>query len=526
MQSDTTLEIFNALVRGREPQRIAAQTALTDPAKVVDRPRLRLLIMDAIRRDFYAGKEWQEQDLSIAWTRAWLLGALARISNGDAEAEKLVRLHLDYKVEGYYWVRYWTLEGLVAVKATDIEPLARKLVGEDKEPLVFSLAQAILALRGDEEARKQIEQALCGDDLGLQWAALRALRIVPLSAMFGKIAEIVEKGDFSDATYDAIVALGKATKGSSHAESAERALTNFVARFRTSPMRDGMRMMAIQALGALRMERASPLLIEELTGDNPAIVREAAQALEKALGVRTAAERVVEAASKAGSGNLEAFGRALRWMDRDAVVQQLETVMVSGYVEHQEIARHLLSEIGGAAAFQKLQARTRAIAQYTAELEKAEEKIRNLFETSIREAQIGFKISAIMDQIVFALGILLIASSAVTVLTSGSTLDKWAGVGITGGTGLLGVLYGIVVAKPREKIVEAVDHLMRLKVIFLGYLRQLHQADQAYTRRLLEDKPLAPDEVDKFSRMIEQTMRRAVDHLILVKPGKAPAETK
>jgi hypothetical protein len=132
-----------------------------------------------------------------------------------------------------------------------------------------------------------------------------------------------------------------------------------------------------------------------------------------------------------------------------------------------------------------------------------------------------------MDLIVFAIGILLIGSSAVMALNSAGTLDKWAGVGVTGGTGLLGVLYGILVAKPREKIVEAIDHLMRLKVIFLGYLRQLHQADQAYTRRLLEEEErLTADEVDKFSRMIEQTMRGAMDHLNLVKLGKPALEAQ
>jgi hypothetical protein len=109
-------------------------------------------------------------------------------------------------------------------------------------------------------------------------------------------------------------------------------------------------------------------------------------------------------------------------------------------------------------------------------------------------------------------------------LTSGGTLDKWAGVGVAGGTGLLGVLYGTLVANPREKIEEAIDHLMRLKVIFLGYLRQLHQADQAYTRRLLEgEQQLTADEVDKFSRMIEKTMSGAMDHLNLVKLRK-PAQ--
>jgi hypothetical protein len=189
---------------------------------------------------------------------------------------------------------------------------------------------------------------------------------------------------------------------------------------------------------------------------NPAIVREAARALEKILGARTAAERVVEEASMGGGGNLGAFGLALRWMDRDAVVQQLETVMVSGHMEHQEIARHLLSEVGGSAAFQKLKARTKAIDQYTGELEKAEEKIRNLFETSIREAQTGFKISTVMDSVVFFVGIGLIVASAVMILVKGGTLDKWA----TGGTGLLGVLYGILV----QRYIDFLVVRMRLSV--------------------------------------------------------------
>jgi hypothetical protein len=357
-------------------------------------------------------------------------------------------------------------------------------------------------------------------DSKLQWATLRALRIVPIPAMFHKINNIVDTGEYSDATYDAIIALSKAPRSSAHAERAARSLGNFIAQFRRSPLRDGMRTVALRALGSLRVESVAPLLVEELTDDNPAVAREAAVALKETVGIRTAAARVVEAAGKAGPDRIEGFARALRWMDRASAVEELESVMISGSPEHQDVARLLISEVGGAVAFQKLRARTTAIAQYTAEMEKAEEKIRDLFEASIKEARTGFKISALMDMIVFFLGLGLLATSAGLILSRGGTLDSWVGVGLTSGIGVFGVLYGILIARPRQQILEAVDYLMSLKVIFLSYLRQLHQADQAYTRRLLEDKPLPSEEVHKFSSMVEATMRIAMQQLVAIRSAR------
>jgi hypothetical protein len=43
-----------------------------------------------------------------------------------------------------------------------------------------------------------------------------------------------------------------------------------------------------------------------------------------------------------------------------------------------------------------------------------------------------------------------------------------------GGAGVLSILYTLLVARPRDQVRDAVDHLMYLKVVFLGYLRQLH----------------------------------------------------
>jgi len=257
------------------------------------------------------------------------------------------------------------------------------------------------------------------------------------------------------------------------------------------------------------------LLVEELGDDNPAIVREAARSLERILGLGVAVTRVTEAAARADEGGLMAYGRALRWLNRDAVAEELEALMGAGAPRQQDAARALLAELGGAVAFQKLRARADVMKQYSDVLEKAEEKIRELFETSVREAQRGFHLAVIMDVTVFAVGVLLLLGSAVYALLMQGDLSSWAGVGLAGGTGVLGMVYGVLIANPRKQVRESVDHLMRVKMVFLAYLRRLHQADQAYARRLLDDKPVTVEEVQGFSNTVgvimDQTLAQNLD---------------
>jgi hypothetical protein len=84
---------------------------------------------------------------------------------------------------------------------------------------------------------------------------------------------------------------------------------------------------------------------------------------------------------------------------------------------------------------------------------------------------------------------------------------------VTGGLGVLGVVCGTLIAKPRQQVDAAVNRLMYMKIVFLAYVRQLHQADQAYTRRLLEEGALTAEEIRTFSAMNEKIMRSAVSQL-------------
>lgn len=507
MQIDSAYE---SLVNGRESARSVAQGALVALEQTDDRARLRQRIVADVQQKYSAAEALRQSDPGIRFKRSWLVNTLARINDGDSPTIEFVKLHLDPRREPDIWVRYWTFEGLIAGQIAELEEVARKILAEDAEPLLTQTAHAVLASRGDAASLGCLAAEFpSGEKL---WATLRALRVVPINSFFKEMVPIVEAGAMRDETYDAIIALGRAPKGSEHANTASLCLEKFITEFRISPMRDGMRLMALRALGNLGAEARAPLLIQELTDDNPSVVREAAWSLEKLLGVRIAAARVLEAACKAGPGQIEAFGRALRWMKRDSLVAELENLMDTLSLEDQQVVRNLLSEIGGAAAFQKLRASTRAVAQYTEALQQAEARISDLFDRSVDEARSGFKMAGLMDVCVFAVGLFLILASALTALLGSGDLSGWAGVGMAGG-GVLGVVYGVLIAKPRKQIMEAVNHLMHVKLVFLGYLRGLHQIDQAFTRRMLEEKPMPLDEVERFRLMVEKAMLVGTDQI-------------
>jgi hypothetical protein len=495
--------IFQSLIANRLSERYKAVELLNAHEHPVDFATLRTLLMKAITKDYYVGKEDEQDDPAIAGTRSWLLGALARISAGDNDATKLVIRHLKGDFETNPWGRYWALEGLISGKNNAAEAAARS-VADDEDLLVAMLAAAFLASLNDRPSAEKIRKHL--DNSRNKWPVLRALRIVPLPVTVPALCKIVESADYTDATYDAIVALGMTPGDWNQAPMAAQALSACIVKMRGSPWKDSMRAGAISGLGNLKVESSAPLVLEELADDNPAVVREAARSIEKIIGLRLTVMRVVEAASESGAAGMDVYALALRWLNREAIAEELETLMTTGSGKQQDAARTLMSELGGTVAFEKLRARTDAVKQYTNILKETEDKIRELFEGSIHEAQGGFQIAITMDVVVFAVGVLLLISSAGYTLFATGDLSKWAGVGLSGGLGVLGIVYGVLIANPRRQVRESVDHLMLVKIVFLAYLRRLHQADQAYTRRLLDDEPITVDQVKLYADMIGDIM--------------------
>lgn len=507
--------VYNALVNGRPTTKQQAIRAIDSRDKSVDVGQLRAMLITSLRGEFKPPRAGVEEDQRHSDTRCWLLSALARVASDDLESSAQARRHLNVEYEAYEWARFWTFEGFINAKVSDLRQLAEPIANSTTEtPVVRSLARVVLAGLGDEDALEEIQRSCGNGHRGEQWAVIRSLRVVPNVVPFlvRELCSVVTDGKYADITFDAIVALGRIPPESQHAEKAAQTLATFLINHRW-PSYEAMRGKALEGLGNLRVERTAPVLIEELQDESPAVVDAASRALERVLGVRTATRRLLEALQSSGPQAVPKFATALRSMDRHAVVEALETMMVTSTEAQHDFARDLLSEVGGQFAFQKLRARTDAASKYVGALEQAEEKIRVLFETSIKEAQHGFRLATRMDIAVFALGICLIGVSAALLLATDQTLDKWAGVGITGGAGVLSILYSLLVARPRDQVRDAVDHLMYLKVVFLGYLRQLHQTDQAFTRRLLEEDRLAAEEVERFAETVGSTMASAIAQL-------------
>ena len=129
------------------------------------------------------------------------------------------------------------------------------------------------------------------------------------------------------------------------------------------------------------------------------------------------------------------------------------------------IARRIISEMGGSNAIKKLDFRNNLKENYANRIDKAQNEVEEMFTNTILDAKLGFKVTLLMDCIVFFVGICLIITTGVIAIIGNDT-ENWVGIGVSGGTGVLTILYSLFLSKPREKVKSSVTHLMYLKIIF------------------------------------------------------------
>lgn len=538
--------IVETLERGRSSDKEVAVERLKDQDAPELRQMLRRLLIDKLAGYQSGPEQGQPESPERSAIRGWLLSALGSVVDSDPEARERVRKHLDPAFEPDGWARYWALVGLVNSKLekSDLQDVAQEVLRLEPAPskeqkghdfMARSLATVILASLEDKARLKEVQACLEKKDRQA-WAMLRALRVRPLrdEAIIQSMRDVVDdvRTRYSDISYDAIFALGKVPPDwKEEAERAAQSLQAVVSRIRPWGSFDAMRQRALLGLGNLGARDSVGTLLTDLTDSNPSIAQAAAISLERVLKTEPAVARILEAASEAKrqqadmSLAIRLYADALRNMDDKKVVERLEAAAVSD-VEHQDVARLLLTELGGLQAFQSLRVLTSAVKDYQDALHQAEDAIRLQFDATLREARGGFAIALFMDIVVFLLGIVLLSVSAAYAM-GGDIQDTevWVGVVATGGSGILGVLYGTLVAEPRVQVQQAIDHMMQLKVVFLGYLRQLHQIDQLYTRRMLERAPMTAREVQHFSDTVKATMADAMQHILRIdRKRMAPEE--
>ena len=270
-------------------------------------------------------------------------------------------------------------------------------------------------------------------------------------------------------------------------------------------------------------------LIPELLASEPSVITNACKTLQTFYNVNQTTAIILDAVIKEitrsgkdfSNETIIALSHSLKWMcsNNNYVLESLEDKMYRGESDMiRDTSRRLISEMGGASAIKKLEVKTLLKDGYNQQINKSQEDVERMFHITIIDAKRGFNIAMAMEIIVFFTGILLIlVSGFMAILNGENSSSQWAGAGASAGAGMLTTLYSLFISKPRDKVKENVTHLMYLKIIFLGYLRELNQLDQSFNQHIMEEELITQETIHTYYDNIEKIMNHCIKLLNYVK---------
>jgi len=169
--------------------------------------------------------------------------------------------------------------------------------------------------------------------------------------------------------------------------------------------------------------------------------------------------------------------------------------------------------VGGEKAVQTLMGqKSEVLRAYNELLSKTDEPIQDLFKETMRQAKFSFTVSQIMSIIIFIVGIGAIIAGLYFAFQSGNDrVELIFGAG-TSIVGAIAVLLDLMVRDPHKRVQEATSILLRIKVIFLGYLRQIHQIDATFKHEFIEGgKEFGQKDVELTTKLISAVMKSTMN---------------
>jgi HEAT repeat protein len=497
--------------------------------------------------------------------RSWGTTALSELSKLTKTSDKIVRQAVIKCLmrETGPTSRYWMLLAAYEMSTPQgelkpvVEAIARKYrqgVASKKFEETFDsldelneraapLAIAIQANWGDAGAVDCLEILLKSAQFGLMWSACRALEVVGVRELLNILTEVAsDRRTWPDIRNRCIAAIGAI-----ESPAAAHALSGLLATERDPILRESV----IQGLVNLGTNKSVRALIEKsskkekssysiadslvpaLLDENAQIRHRTAQALLKVIGDliddeqddekkkiadenarKGASERIVaelireKVDVKDGVPKLVDALRAVDPPEANIASTVLNRYLFDEDLSIKQRAQNALRLLGGERAVQTLASqRSEVLAAYNNLLTKADEPIQKLFEDTMAQARQSFLISQIMSIVVFVVGIGAIITGLWFAFTGeAGTTESIFGAGTTI-IGVIAVLLDLMVRDPHKRVQEATSVLLRIKVIFLGYLRQIHQIDATFKHEFIEGgSDFGHKDVEQTTRLINEVM--------------------
>ena len=313
----------------------------------------------------------------------------------------------------------------------------------------------------------------------------------------------------------------------------------------TRDLRGMARRVCVEALDDLATAKTKEALLFALEDDDAEIRQRAAKALAKKqclaedgaityiietmLQLSSEAE-TPEAKTKAKDRRYWKYIEALRHIDQTKAADTLSQYLHHRNPEMSERAEVALVDLGGETASRTLeQQRAKAVETYTTLLGEADEKIMEQFEHLMQRAQVAFLLSMWMHGIVFLLGVITLLGSLMIAFDI-HPLGRCQGnanaacfsefqrfVGSVGSIGSLGVLLFLFYQDPIRNIRQSVNNLVKVNVLFLGYVRRINQIDATFKQVFLDlrnfDTAQMQITVAEIEESVEKTLAKIAMYL-------------
>jgi HEAT repeat protein len=479
-----------------------------------------------------------------AIVRYWMLLALYRIGgrgNIESTVREIANQYIAQVKAGMYQREYELEDESKDEPQDGLEKLDNYRAGP--------LALAILASWKDRAAAGRLEEMLKSRKFDSMWSVCRALEVVSCREMLEPLQHVAEDlGTWPDIRNKSVKslgliespaaarALGQVLNGSRDAIIKETAIEGLEHLGQSRLVREMLE--DLEKAGEAPYSVSDSLMIALLDG-NAQIRRRAAEALPKVLidtkaydevnsdaykkalaQARTPATQKVVKELVRESVDLEKsiplLVDALRVIDppeAEIAATALTTYLSSEDVSVKQRAAHALKILGGEKAVQTLMAqKSEVLRAYNDLLAKADEPIQELFKETMLQAQRSFSISQWMSITIFVIGVITLLAGLIVAFNAGQDdIQRIFGAG-TSIIGVIAVILDMTFRDPHKRVQEATSILLRIKVIFLGYVRQIHQVDATFKHEFIEGgKNFGIKETKETILQINEVMKKTMD---------------
>jgi hypothetical protein len=293
---------------------------------------------------------------------------------------------------------------------------------------------------------------------------------------------------------------------------------------------EDLRLRAALTLNDLAVEGASRDLVLAAGDDNAEVRARSVEALERSVGENRAIRSLVEAAMEPMEVDVteepmevdvteERRSRlvdALRSLDHDRSLSTdlLSKEMAGDDRKRAQCAERMLLDLGGWSAVQRLSQRRATLHQLDSMLAKSEENVHETFEGTIKQARSNFRFALGVNILVVLVGVVLVGVAVAHLISTPEDFETWV---LPGSAGVISLLIAQLFDNPRHNGRDDLATLVKVNVLFLGFLRQLNQIDATFKHGYIENRDFGRDDMENTVDAIQRAVARTLDSISVLR---------